>query len=202
MSRTTVQIGPSDNGKRMSLEEFDHAEGVEGHLYELSRGIITVMDVPNRGHLAQLDAARTQLYAYRSSHPDRIHTIASGGECKVLLSSEESERHPDLAIYLEAPVAESEEELWASWVPEIAVEIVSRSSRHRDYVDKREEYLKFGVREYWIIDAEKEEMLALRRSAGRWIERIVRAGQTYKTRLLPGLEFSMKPIFDAARTAR
>jgi hypothetical protein len=38
MSVATVQIGPADHGKRMSLADFDHAEGAEGHLYELSKG--------------------------------------------------------------------------------------------------------------------------------------------------------------------
>ncbi|HET6248086.1 MAG TPA: Uma2 family endonuclease [Tepidisphaeraceae bacterium] len=202
MSRAIVQIGPGDAGKRMRLEDFDHAEGQEGHLYELSRGVITVMDVPDRKHLAQLNAARRQFSAFDLSHPGSIHTIAGGGECKILLSSEESERHPDLAIYLKESTAADDEEFWATWVPEIAVEIVSRGSRQRDYVEKREEYLKFGVREYWIIDAESEEMLVLRRSGSRWIERVIGADQTYRTKLLAGFDFEMGPVFDAARKAK
>jgi Uma2 family endonuclease len=186
----------------MSLEDFDQAEGVGGHLYELNKGVIVVMDVPGRKHLVQLTAARRQLNQYDLAHPGRIDTIGGGGECKILVSSDESERHPDLAVYLSPPANEESENLWASWVPEIAIEIVSRGSRHRDYVEKREEYLKFGVREYWIIDDEKEEMLVHRRSDGRWIEHVIGADQIYRTRLLPGLEFHMKPIFDAARGAK
>ena len=51
MSRTMTRIGPGDHGRRMSLEEFEHAEGQEGRLYELSRGVITVVDVPKPRHL-------------------------------------------------------------------------------------------------------------------------------------------------------
>jgi hypothetical protein len=36
----------------MSLEEFEHAEAEEGQLFELSRKIITMVDVPDPGHLA------------------------------------------------------------------------------------------------------------------------------------------------------
>lgn len=36
--------------------------------------------------------------------------------------------------------------------PDIAVEIVSRDSRSRDYVEKKGLYLAAGVLEYWIID--------------------------------------------------
>jgi Uma2 family endonuclease len=197
MIRAMVQIGPADDGARMSLAEFDRAEGREGHLYELSNGVITVVDVPDRKHLAQLDAAREQFYLYRAAHRERIHSIATGGECKILLRGTDSERHPDLAIYKSPPI--DEENIWATWIPDIAVEIVSRSSHHRDYVEKREEYLRFGIREYWIIDAHRQQMLALRRSGSRWRARVVEADGVYRTRLLPGFEFNLAPIFEAAR---
>jgi hypothetical protein len=58
MPGTVVKVGPADNGRRMSLEEFDKAEGQEGYLYELSKGIITVLDLPDLRHLMQLDAIR------------------------------------------------------------------------------------------------------------------------------------------------
>ena len=100
MGKTLIKIGPADHGRRMSLEEFEHAEVQEGYLYELSRGIITVSDVPNRLHLLQLVAIRDQLQAYESLHPGRIHVIAGGSECKLLIPALDSERHPDLAVYL------------------------------------------------------------------------------------------------------
>jgi hypothetical protein len=36
-------IGPADHGRRMSLDEFDTAVGLEGRLYELSRRVIVVL---------------------------------------------------------------------------------------------------------------------------------------------------------------
>ena len=58
MSKIAIKIGPADNGRRMSLEEFEQADVQQGHLYELSRGIITVSDVPNRLHLLVVAAIR------------------------------------------------------------------------------------------------------------------------------------------------
>jgi hypothetical protein len=47
LSRTITQIVPAHHSHRMSLEEFDRAEGQEGCLYELSWGIVSVSDVPH-----------------------------------------------------------------------------------------------------------------------------------------------------------
>jgi len=197
MPKTAIKIGPLDHGRRMSLADFEHAEVQEGYIYELGRGFITVSDVPNRRHLVQINAIRRQIHAYDAANPSRIDTIASGSECKLLIGDLESERHPDLAIYRTAPA--NLEDLWARWIADIAIEVVSPGSEHRDYGEKREEYLRIGVREYWIIDAAREEMLVLRRSRGEWVERVIRPPEIYRTRLLPGLEFLCAPVFQAAR---
>jgi len=42
MAKMLVVVGPSDDGRRMSLEEFDHAEVKQGYSYELGRGVIAV----------------------------------------------------------------------------------------------------------------------------------------------------------------
>jgi Uma2 family endonuclease len=198
MSSKTIIIGPADHGRRMNLEEFEHAEAEDGHLYELSRGVVTVVDVPKPGHLAQVLAIRRQVHAYDAANPGRIHTIASGNECKLLIDGLESERHPDLAIYkTPPPEGENDDEVWSQWVPEIVVEVVSPSSRQRDYEEKPEEYLRLGVGEYWIVDADEGLMKVLRRSRGRWVEYALRPPAGYRTRLLPGFEFSIGAVFEA-----
>jgi Uma2 family endonuclease len=200
MTTATMKIGPADHGQRMRLADFEHAEVQPGYLYELGRGVIVVSDVPNRGHFAQYNAVRRQLNAYDVTHPGRIHSMGGGGECKFLITSHDSERHPDYAIYKTAPPP-AEEEMWSMWIPEVAIEIVSPGSEHRDYEEKREEYLAFGVIEYWILDASRQEMLVLRRAGGQWQEKIVRPPSTYRTRLFPDLEFDCGRVFDAAREA-
>jgi Uma2 family endonuclease len=203
MSRTTTLLGPADHGRRMSLEEFEHAEGREGYLYELSRGVITVVDVPNPRHFKLVDAVRERFSDFRRRRPNLIYGIATGSECKLLIAGLESERHPDLAIYkTRPPEGDTDDDLWSRWIPEIVVEVVSPSSRYRDYQEKPEEYLRFGVREYWIIDADEGVMKVLRRWRGRWAERTIRPPEIYRTALLPGFEFSIADVFKAARIGR
>jgi Uma2 family endonuclease len=198
MPKTVVRIGPNDQGRRMSLDEFEPAEVQEGHLYELGRGVVVVSDVPNPRHLAQVTALKRQLAAYDLAHPHTLYAVAGSGECKILIADAESERHPDLALYKTPP---PEDDVWATWIPEVVIEVVSPGSEHRDYEEKREEYLRFGVREYWIVDADRREVLVLRRSRGRWAERVLRPPQVYTTRLLPGFEFACGLVFEAADAA-
>jgi Uma2 family endonuclease len=161
--------------------------------------VVVVSDVPNPRHVAQVIAIRDPLIVYKATHAGRIYGVLSGSECKILVDDLESERHPGLAVYMTPPPG-NDAEVWHTWVPEIVIEVVSPGSEQRDYQEKREEYLAFGVREYWIFDLEREELLVLWRRSGRWAERVVRPPEVYRTRLLPGFELSCATVFEAARS--
>ena len=199
MSRAATIVGPQDHGRRMTLGEFDTAEVREGYLYELGRGVIIVSDVPGKKHLAQVNALRRLLTAYDLANPGRIHTIAGGAECKILVPPLDSERHPDVAVYCTEPPEGPD--LWKSWIPYVVIEVVSPGSEKRDYEEKPPEYLDVGVQEYWIFDAEKFQVLVKRRSGARWADRVLVPADTIKTHLLPGFELIIGAVFDAARKA-
>lgn len=52
--------------------------------------------------------------------------------------------------------------------PDVAIEVVSRDSRERDYGDKKRLYLDAGVAEYWIIDPIQRRAELHRLEAGRY----------------------------------
>ena len=110
----------------MSLALFDRAIAQEGYLYELARGVIEVSDVPSLLHGLVLQGVRNQFTRYQLDTEDRIHYIGGGSEAKLLVEATESERHPDLCIYL-SPAPELDQP-WSIWRPEIVVEVVSPSS--------------------------------------------------------------------------
>ena len=45
-----LRVGPADNGRRMTLDEFREAEVEEGYRYELARGVLEVREVPDDDH--------------------------------------------------------------------------------------------------------------------------------------------------------
>ena len=196
MAEVLTRIGPADAGRTMPLKEFAHVEGEPGYLYELARGVIEVVDLPGLSHAMVLQEVRDQLVGYKLRRADVIRFLGGGGEAGMQLDWLNSERHPDLSIYLTPPP--DTETPWGRWIPNIAVEIVSPSSERRDYHDKREEYLLAGVREYWIIDPRERAMLVLRRDGNVWRERPVAGDAAYQTHLLPGFVLDLGKVFAAA----
>lgn len=154
-------------------------------------------NVPNPLHMLIVTELRDRLAVLKAQRPGLIATICGSGECKILVEGQESERHPDLAIYrTPPPLADSD--VWRVWIPALVIEVVSEESRTRDYTEKREEYLSFGVQEYWIVDFERQQVLVLRRRGGKWHEITVGVQDVYRCLVLPGFELTFAPIFEAA----
>ena len=137
------------------------------------------------------------LMGYDLSRPEHVCQIGGGSHCKVLISGLESERYPDLAVY--TTPTPTGPDVWSHWIPDLVVEVVSPGSEQRDYEHKREEYLRFGIKEYWMVDDAKDQMLALVRFRGAWRERVVRPGESYEPKFLPRLNFDLAQVFEQAR---
>ncbi|MBY0524308.1 MAG: Uma2 family endonuclease [Gemmataceae bacterium] len=70
--------------------------------------------------------------------------------------------------------------------PDIAVEVVSRDSRKRDYVDKKKIYEAAGVSEYWIIDPLKQRAEFHRLHKGEYQLVTLDDGHIFQSAVLPG----------------
>jgi Uma2 family endonuclease len=178
----------------MSLDRFDRAVGSEGYIYELGNGVIEVTDVPTPLHGKQVQALRNQLTVYQVNHPDVIviDFLAGSNHSKILLAEQQSERHPDLSVYLDPEPDVSD--VWSIWCPAIVIEVVSKSSVKRDYEVKPAEYLSFGIDEYWIVDGFQQKITVLSRWRGQWEQKVFKPGQKYITPRLPGFSLEAKPV--------
>ena len=67
-------------------------------------------------------------------------------------------------------------------------------SEERDYITKRHEYERAGVREYVIFDRSQRQVTVLRRVRGHFRETRLGPTDSYSTPLLPGLEIALKDI--------
>jgi Uma2 family endonuclease len=80
--------------------------------------------------------------------------------------------------------------------PDLVVEILSPSTRSRDERLKRDLYERVGVAEYWLVDPERNLVVAYRRAPGGFdAPREYAASETLATVLLPGFELSLVRLF-------
>ena len=57
--------------------------------------------------------------------------------------------------------------------PALIIEVVSPATRSMDLGEKAQEYEQGGVDEYWVVDAERREVIAHRRGGSSWeVERV------------------------------
>jgi len=84
--------------------------------------------------------------------------------------------------------------------PDLAVEVLSDSTRKRDEVIKRKAYEDFGVDEYWIVDPLLESFKIYRRNASGRYERAFdisteTEGAMITSPLFPELQISLARVF-------
>ena len=180
---TRVRIGPANNGRTMTLEEFKEAEEEQGFRYELARGVLEVTEVPNDPHGVVVSNAYDVISLYRRDHPGVILRYGGGSEFRFWLPQMISGRNPDLGVVLVGAPKD-----WRGRrMPALAAQVVSRGSVQRDYEIKREEYLAYGLLEYWIIDPFKQIVTVLSRRGDSWAEAVFRDDQVIGSFVLPGL---------------
>lgn len=83
--------------------------------------------------------------------------------------------------------------------PALVVEILSESTRRHDERTKRRLYQRAGVREYWIVDAERSMVVVHRRMANGMLCRVANLSAGHEDRvttpLLPGLAVAVRSLF-------
>jgi Uma2 family endonuclease len=84
---------------------------------------------------------------------------------------------------------------------DLAIEIVSSGTeaRQRDYIDKRADYAKAGVTEYWIVDPEELLVTVLTLSGTEYkVAQECHSGDVARSVLLSGLKISVDQIWALA----
>ncbi len=104
---------------------------------------------------------------------------------------------PDL-VYVAAGDRERVSSRGIEGPPDLAIEILSDSTRKVDEVTKRKLFERSGVAEYWIVDP-LLELVKVHRRVGDELPRVaeltLEAGDTITTPLLPGLHLSLADVF-------
>ncbi|HEX9981694.1 MAG TPA: Uma2 family endonuclease [Thermoanaerobaculia bacterium] len=167
----------------------------DGRRYEILDGELYVNASPLRKHQAVLRDLVFRIGAYLEEHP--IGSVYFAPFDVVL--SEHDVVQPDLLF-----ISNEREQIIThknvSGAPDLAVEILSESSRKTDEITKRKRYERFGVSEYWVMDPVLETVKVYRREGDRFArmaELSTEEGAALTSPLFPGLRINLTKVFAA-----
>lgn len=144
--------------RHWTLTDFLSIFGDYNGLVEIVEGQLVIHDMPGTKHQMILLNIAVRL---RASTAGQVFVAA----LPVRLT-DETVREPDVLFFATAHL----DRLHDAYVdpPDLAIEVISPSSsgRKRDLIEKRAEYARAGVPEYWIVDPKASSVLVLRLDSG------------------------------------
>lgn len=121
---------------------------------ELIDGVIYDMASPSYVHQGILGEMYVQLKECERSHPGSCHVFLS--PCDVQLDCDNYTMvQPDIIVICDR---QKQRHQVCYGAPDLAIEILSPSSRSHDCIRKLYKYKKAGVREYWIVDPDNRKV--------------------------------------------
>lgn len=133
-------------------------------LVEFDRGFIEVLPMPTTFHQIIVFFLMRTLHEFAVAHG--LGKVL-GAPLRVRLWRGKF-REPDLVFMLARHAGRIGEKFWRG--ADLVMEVVSGSAedRRRDLINKRREYARARIPEYWIVDPEKQEITVLRLSGEKY----------------------------------
>jgi Uma2 family endonuclease len=106
-------------------------------------------------------------------------------------------REPDVLFLKPEHAGLHQDAFWT--FADFLIEVVSPDEPNRDYIDKRADYARLGVPEYWIVDPEKGQLLQLILKDGAYVDHAVHAlDKTVRAVTLDGFEVDFAKLMAEA----
>ena len=129
-----------------ALPEGERAELIDGHIY--------YMETPNRTHQKISMDLSARILEYIRSHKGKCEVYAAPFAV-YLDDTTGTYVEPDISVICDPDKLDDQ---GCKGAPDWIIEIVSPASKRMDYYTKLFKYRTAGVREYWIIDAAKNQI--------------------------------------------
>ena len=131
----------------------DYLETPENERYELIEGELLMTPSPVPGH--QRISGKLEFELRRFVTENDLGEVFDA-PCDVYLDNDNVVQPDILFISKERLNIIGEKNIQGA--PDLVIEIISESTAYRDFVQKKKLYAKSGVKEYWIVIPEEEEI--------------------------------------------
>jgi Uma2 family endonuclease len=177
-------------GLRMTADEFLGIPD-DGYNYELIDGVVVMSPSPKPVHQRVAMEIASQITWFLRDHPVgealpeidvHIGQGPNGGDLVY---------KPEVIFVRAERLPQMHDKIFGA--PDLVVEVISRGSRLYDSETKRNDYERFGVGEYWLIDPQRKSMTFLRHDGEKFIE-VAPDGDHFASQAVPGFVLDLARI--------
>ena len=177
----------------MTVDDLEAIPDDEFHRYELIEGELYVSPAPGLPHQLVLHNLDRNLGNYLQQNP--IGRLVPGPG---VAFNKYNYVIPDIVFVSNERWHTIADKIRFNAAPDLAIEILSPDStnRSRDLKLKREAYARFGVTEYWVVDAWARSIIVFRLSDDTLQEvTLLRQNDRLESPIFPGLSLKLSDIF-------
>ena len=180
---------------RMSAEDYIASPQSE-QKSDLIEGVFVMASPASFEHEDLMMFFGTMLRLFVNKH--RLGVVLGSNAAYRL--NEENVYQPDVS-FLSSQRRHLAGEVYVYGAPDLAVEIISPSSRQYDSVEKLVNYGRYGVQEYWLVDPLARTIMLYGKVRGQLVSIPAQDGGL-RSRLLPGFWLRTAWVFPPAGEAR
>jgi len=190
---------PSEDGLHVSEETYwaDYYEHPDFN-YEWNNGILEEKGMSDR-YTYLMYMWFTQLILEYLKYNPIAQTIGLETGGRILLPHKTAIRKPDLGIVLNSnPIPYQGNDKSYQGTFDMCVEAISKSRnvhKTRDTIDKKEDYALGGVKEYYILDGEKEETAFYHLDTHGEYKEIKSEDGIIRSNVLPNFQFRLSDLY-------
>lgn len=186
----------------LTFEDYLNSDDGTDQRYELVDG--ELRDLPPESELNNFLATWLQFELAKLIGLRRIKVHTCEIQVPVLQSGDAQNRFPDLVILRPEHLMLTQKRLTITLdmpPPLLVAEVVSpgQINRERDFRNKRDQYCKREIPEYWLIDPEHQAITVLELEADHYTELGTFNEDTpIRSRIFPDLQLTAQQLFSAA----
>lgn len=179
MPTSASAIPPRYHGLSVDRESYKRLVN-DGFRYDMVDGVLFLAPSPFYRH----NENQFRFLSALSEFLGKRSGIRMVADVDLFLPDGEDVLCPDISVLLPENTADTNS--WITGVPDLIAEVLSDSTRQRDTGTKAERYLQNGVREYWLLDPNRNRVQVWYNSGSSW-----KKSKTGNSRLFPGFRFQI-----------
>ena len=179
--------------EKVSYEEFLKLSEESDNRYEYIDGEVYLLASPSYDHQNIILEMVTVMHQWFKGNPCRPLTAP----LDVTLTKDDNKNvvQPDIMVICDTENVNERGRY--TGVPTLVVEVLSKSTQHKDLLKKLDLYLHSGIAEYWIVSPFKKEVYLYSFEEQDIKDyRVYKGNETVQSTAFPDLEITLEQIFE------